>query len=104
MISSYLFFAPFCGNYLSNQKRIRPFFAPDRRFGPVAAIDREIVAEAKDIFSDRSYQLIVIAARQIAAADSSAEKAVARKDHAFGFLSQHDMSRRVTRTMPDRES
>src|SRR2546429_344792 len=59
------------------QKRVGCALGTDRARGPVAAEERDVVAERQQFFFDRADQGLVIAARNTAAPDRAPEQHVA---------------------------
>src|SRR5688572_12169462 len=69
---------PIAGLFMcSHQKRIGPSFLPDRRRRAVARMDGRRIRKPEQHIPNRAHQRIVIARRQIGAADRSREQRVA---------------------------
>src|SRR5262245_56892011 len=85
------------------QKRIgRPLLA-DRARGTVPANESNIVAERHELGLDRGDQGLMIAARNVAAADRAAEQHVADDRKALVGVEQHDTAGRMAGAVQDLE-
>ena len=70
----------------TGEKRVRFSFAAYCGFRPMTAVNRKIIAQAKDVGSDRCDQLFIITAGQIRAPNRSVKKAISRKHASLFFF------------------
>ncbi len=65
----------------------------------MAAYEADVVAQRQQLFLDRSDKGFVVAPRQIGAADRAVEQDVADMGEFCRAIVEHDMPRRMTRTV-----
>src|ERR1700674_1051968 len=85
------------------QKRVGCAFLADRAGRPVAADERDVVAQGENLFPDRAEQLRMVAARYVGAPDRAAEQHVADNGEALRGIEQGDAARRMARAVQDIE-